>query len=120
MKVELAYGRGHRDLELPDDRTTVIKPSHTAGLADERAAVLAALDNPIGARPLKEWIRADSRICIIFTDITRATPNERLIPWLLEHFADVPRSQITLINSVGTHRGNTRAELEELLTPAVV
>jgi nickel-dependent lactate racemase len=120
MKVALAYGRGHRELELPDDRTTVIEPSHTAGLTDERDSVLAALDNPISARPLKEWIRPDSRVCIIFTDITRATPNERLIPWLLEYLADVPRAQITLINGLGTHRANTRAELKELLTPSVV
>src|SRR5262249_1243512 len=120
MKVELAYGRGHRELELPDERTTVIKPTHTPGLADERAAVLAALDNPIAARPLKERIQPDSRVCIIFTDITRATPNERLIPWLLKYLAGVSRRHITLINSLGTHRANTRAELEQLLTPAVV
>src|SRR5947207_11891181 len=119
MKVALAYGRGHRELELPDDRTTVIEPSHTPGLADERDSLLAALDNPIAARPLKEWIRPDSRICIIFTDITRATPNERLIPWLLEYLARVPRRQISLINSLGTHRPNTRAELEQLLTPSI-
>ena len=120
MKVALAYGRGHRELELPNDRTTVIQPSHTPGLPDERTAVLASLDNPIAASPLKQWIKPDTRICIIFTDITRATPNKRLIPWLLEYLADVPRSQITLVNSVGTHRANTRAELEELLTRAVV
>ena len=43
MKVSLAYGQGHLPVELPDGRTTVIEPSHTPGLADERGAVLAAL-----------------------------------------------------------------------------
>ena len=43
MKVNLAYGQGHLAIELPADRTTVISPTHTAGLHDERAAVLAAL-----------------------------------------------------------------------------
>lgn len=120
MKINLAYGHGHLPVELPDDRTTVIEPTHTPGLTDERGAVFAALDRPIGARPLREWINAGDRVCILFTDITRATPNERLIPWLLEYLRDVPREQITLLNQLGTHRPNTTAELEQMLTPAVV
>jgi len=120
MKVNLAYGRGHLPVELPDDRTTVIKPAHTPGLSDERHAVLSALERPIGAPPLRDWIKPGHRVCILFTDITRATPNERLIPWLLEHLAHIPRENITLLNQLGTHRPNTRAELEQMLTPAVV
>ena len=120
MKVNLAYGQGHLPVELPDGVTTVIEPAHTPGLADERGAVLAALAKPIAAPPLREWVKPGSRVCIVFTDITRATPNERLIPWLLECLADVPRGDITLLNAVGTHRPNTRAELEQMLTPAVV
>jgi nickel-dependent lactate racemase len=90
MKVNLAYGQGHLPVELPDS-TTVIRPAHQPSLADERAAVLAALNQPIGAKPLRDWIKAGQKICILFTDITRATPNHRLIPWLLDCLAFVPR-----------------------------
>lgn len=120
MKVSLAYGQGQLPVELPGDRTTVIEPRHTSGLPDERAAVHAALASPIGAAPLKEWIKPGDRVCIAFTDLTRATPNHRLIPWLLEHLAFVPRENITLLNQLGTHRPNTQAELEKMLTPEVV
>jgi lactate racemase len=120
VKVRLAYGQGHLPVELPDELTTIIEPAHIPGLADERAAVLAALERPIGARPLREWVQPGNRVCIVFTDLTRATPNERLIPWLLECLADVPRGDITLLNAVGTHRPNTPAELEQMLTPAIV
>ena len=120
MKVSLAYGQGHLPVELPDGLTTIIEPSHTPGLADARGAVLAALEKPIAARPLREWVKPGSRVCIVFTDLTRATPNDRLIPWLLGCLADVPRDNITLLNALGTHRPNTRAELEQMLTPAVV
>ena len=120
MKVNLAYGQGHLPVEFPDHRTTVIEPAHTAGLADERAAILHALENPIGAKPLKTIIKPGDKICISFTDITRATPNHRLIPWLLEHLSHVPRENITLLNQLGTHRPNTKAELEKMLTPEVV
>lgn len=120
MKVNLAYGQGQLTVELPDDRTTVIQPTHTPGLADERGAVVAALDQPISARPLREWIKPGCKVVILFTDLTRATPNDRLIPWLLDYLKDVPRENITLLNQLGTHRPNTRAELEKMLTPAVV
>ena len=120
MKVKLAYGHGHLPIEIPKDRSAVIEPSHTKGLADERDAVIRALEQPVGTRPLREWIKPGDRICISFTDITRATPNHRLIPWLLEHISHIPREQITLLNQLGTHRPNTREELERLLTPEVV
>ena len=120
MKVRLAYGQGHLPVELPDALTTIIEPTHTPGLADEHAAVLAALAKPIAVRPLREWVKPTSRVCILFTDITRATPNERLIPWLLGCLPDVPRENITLLNSLGTHRPNSRVELEQMLTPPVV
>jgi lactate racemase len=122
MKIELSYGDGRLPVDLPDERTTVIEPAHQPGLADERAALLDALDHPIGAEPLAAWIRPDSKICVVFTDITRATPNERIIPWLLAYLDshNVPRENILLLNGLGTHRPNTRAELEKMLTPDVV
>jgi len=120
MKVNLAYGQGYLPVDLPEERTTVIEPSHKPALADERGALFAALDRPTGAPPLREWIKPGAKVCILFTDITRATPNEHLIPWLLEYLKDVPREQILLLNQLGTHRPNTREELERMLTPDVV
>ena len=109
-------------VELPTERTTIIEPAPQPGLADERAAVLAALAQPIGAKPLADSIGAEAKICIVHTDITRATPNDRLIPWLLAYLenAGATRESITLLNGTGTHRPNTRAELETMLTPEVV
>jgi lactate racemase len=118
--VQLAYGRGQLDVDFPSN-AQVIEPRFIPGLPDERNAVIEALRHPIQSRPLAEWIKADSKICILFTDITRATPNERLIPWLLEELSGrVPKQNITLINSVGAHRPNTPAELECMLTADVL
>lgn len=121
MKVNLAYGQGQLSVELPDNRTTVIEPSRKPGLTDERAAVIAALEKPIGERPLRKLIKPTDKVCILFTDLTRATPNERLIPWLLAHLDGVvPRENILLLNQLGTHRPNTPEELDQMLTPEVV
>ena len=122
MRIHLAYGRDGLDVEFPDGRTTPITPSHVAGLPDEHAAFVEALRKPIAAKPLGEMVRPTDRICIVFSDITRATPNERIIPWLLAELerCGARRENITLLNGLGTHRPNTKAELEKLLTPAVV
>jgi nickel-dependent lactate racemase len=122
MIVPIAYGRGELPVSLPADRTSVIAPSHRERLEDERHALWAALDGPTGCPALRSLPLADSRICIVFTDITRPTPNDRLIPWLLDYLieAGAEAASITLLNSTGTHRANTRAELEGMLTPAVV
>ena len=47
MKVKLAYGHGHLEIELPDGQTTVIEPKHAAALSDERGAVRQALAGPL-------------------------------------------------------------------------
>jgi nickel-dependent lactate racemase len=120
MNVRLAYGQGHLPVDFPAGRTVVIEPAARPGLPDERAALLAALEAPRGSAPLRERISPADRVCILFTDLTRATPNHRIIPWLLDHLRDHPRENLTLLNQLGTHRPNTRAELERLLTPAVV
>ena len=120
MIVQLAYGNSTLAVDLPDSKTTIICPAHKPGLSDERAAVENALQNPIASPPLKQCICPSDRLCILFTDITRATPNERILPWLLEHLKDHPRENITLLNQLGTHRPNTREELCQMLTPEVV
>lgn len=120
MRVSLAYGRGRLPVELPDGRTTVLAPTPAAPLADEHAAVVAALRAPIGRPPLREVVRGARGVCIAFTDATRATPNERLIPWILEELSDVPPDRVVLLNQLGTHRAAPRDELERLLTPDVV
>lgn len=120
MHISLSYGETGLVVDLPDHRTTVIEPAHAEGLADERASVLAALRRPVSATPLAELARGAKRACVVFTDITRATPNERLIPWILEELRGIPRDRITLLNSTGSHRPNTPAELEKMLGADVV
>ena len=119
--VRLAYGRGVLDVDLPENTTDVIEPVSVPGLKDEKESFLQSLDHPIESRPLREHLFPNAKVCIVFTDITRATPNERIIPWLLEYVtAIVPPGNITLINGTGTHRPNTDAELRSLLTDEVV
>lgn len=115
MIINLPYGEGRLSVELPDDRVTLIEPLDQIGLPNEKAATLHALDQPVGAPALHTTIKATDKVCIVFTDITRPTPNERLIPWLLEYLGHVPRENIVLLNATGSHRPNTAEELRGML-----
>ncbi|HON08523.1 MAG TPA: nickel-dependent lactate racemase [Verrucomicrobiota bacterium] len=104
---------------MPEDITTVIKPKYTEHIQDEKAVLWRSLNKPIEALPLRNWFNSKSKVCITFTDITRATPNNRIIPWLLEYLSFIPPKNITLLNSLGSHRPNTTEELEKMLSPEV-
>lgn len=116
MRVSIAYGEQGLDLDLPAG-TEVIESAHCPGIPSEAEAVLQALRRPIQCLPLADKVDKDSRVLIVHTDITRATPNERILPVLLTELtsAGVPQDQITLINALGTHRPQTETELIRML-----
>lgn len=120
MKVRIAYGRNGMEVELPREATTVIEPRHEPVLPDERAAVQGALDHPLGCRPLREWIQKGQRLCIAFTDSTRATPNHLLIPWILEYLGWPEPERVLLLNQTGTHRPNSPWELQRMLGEPII
>lgn len=119
MQTMLKYGTTDLRITVPDD-ADVIVPAQLPGLADEKLAVLEALRRPTGAAPLKQSVKSTDRVCIVISDMTRPTPNHKLVPWLLEELAHVPREQFVIINGTGSHRDNTPEELEAMLGKAVL
>lgn len=121
MQVELAYGKTGLPLALPDDLSvTVIEPRYEPGLPDPDAALDRALRAPTASAPLAERVRSADRVGIVFSDITRPTPNEIILPAILRALAHVPDAQITLFNATGTHRPNTDDELRRMLGDGIV
>jgi nickel-dependent lactate racemase len=122
MHVQIPYGSTQLDIEVPES-ATVLCSRHVPALADERGAFLTALRAPIASAPLAERVkqlRPGSRIAIVISDITRPTPNQRIVSWLLEELTFVPRSQFVILNGTGSHRANTRAELIQMLGEEIV
>ena len=117
--VKLAYGRSGLDLVVPE-AAQVIEPRHLDGLQDEAGAVFAALRQPIGTPPLKAMVKATDQVAIVISDLTRPTPNEKLVPWLMVELDHVPRENFVIINGLGSHRANTRDELIQMLGQEVV
>ena len=120
MKVRLAYGRNGLEIELPDDRTTVIEPTFVPGLPDPDGAILTALRNPIGTSPLRRLVTPGQTVAISVCDITRPMPSKTLLPILLGELRHIPAEDITILIATGTHRPNTQVELAEMLGDDVV
>jgi nickel-dependent lactate racemase len=119
MLVMAAYGVSGLAVELPGD-ALVIAPREAVPVDDEHRGFQSAVRAPIGAPPLRELIGSRDRVAIVTSDITRATPNERLIPFVLDELAHVPPSQITVIIGTGSHRATTPAEMEQMFGRAVL
>jgi len=121
MNVHLAYGKHGLDVVLPDEaEVTVIEPRFVPGLPDEVAAMRAALREPINSPPLRDLVSPDSSVAIVFSDLTRPQPRDRMLPVLLDELSVVPPERITLINGLGTHRPSSEAELRQMLGDAIV
>ena len=118
--VNLAYGRTGLIVDFPAACTTVLEPSFIEGLSDPEEAIRKALRHPIGADPLRSMISADQTVAISVCDITRPIPSRTILPVILQELAHVPANRIVILVATGTHRGNTRDELNGMLGKDVV
>ncbi len=117
--VSLAYGKTGLDIMVPD-RAVIIEPTPLSGLNDEKAAVQKALRQPTATPALKDMVTPSDTVAIVISDMTRPTPNHKLVPWLLEELAHVPNANFVIINGLGSHRANTQEELVQMLGQEVV
>ncbi|HET89716.1 MAG TPA: nickel-dependent lactate racemase [Chloroflexi bacterium] len=123
MSYTIPYSKTELQFDLPPGmRATVIESKATAPLPDVEAAIAAALAHPIGAPPLREMAHPGDRVCIVFTDITRASPDQLLVPALLAELevAGVHDEDVTLLCGIGMHRPSTPEEKVAKLGQAVV
>jgi nickel-dependent lactate racemase len=121
VRVDLAYGRHGTTVEVPD-AADVILPVDAAALADEDAAIRAALRAPLTGPPLRALVEGARRVTVVFPDLTRPMPNRTVLPPLLDELAraGVPDERVTLLCATGTHRQATEEEMAELIGPEIV
>ena len=114
MNVKLAYGKKGLSAELPEG-SMIIEPIYVKGKDDQVAEIVRALKNPYGTEPLKDIVKSSDKVGIIFSDITRATPYDVILPAIFSELSHVPDENFTLFNAAGTHRTNTEEELIQIL-----
>jgi nickel-dependent lactate racemase len=96
-----------------DDVTYHIAPADVERPVCWGQAVRNALDSPIDAPPLRELAGSGTRVVILVDDATRPTPQNELVPPLLDALNDagVKDENITAIVALGTHRYMSRSEM---------
>jgi nickel-dependent lactate racemase len=121
MIVNLSYGRHGLEINFPES-TVVLRTGYLPGLVNESAAIRSALRNPIKSKPLAEFVNGGEKVVIVHTDITRATPNDRILPVIIHELegAGIQPGDITLLNGLGTHRFQTESELRQMLGDILV
>ena len=112
MKQTIPYGPGMVEVTLPG-QTVSIEPKDVPEY-DEQAVLAEAMQNPVGAGSIEEFLAEGEKVLIIVNDGTRPTPTgavmESLLP-LLEG------KDVTVMVATGVHRGATDKELKRILGP---
>ncbi len=120
---QVPYSNTHLEFDLPPGmRGTVVVSRPAEPLPDVEGAITEALAHPTGSPPLREIAKPGDRVCIVFTDVTRASPDHLLVPALLRELeaAGVHDEDITLLCGIGMHRPSTPEERVAKLGAEVV
>jgi lactate racemase len=115
IEIKLPFAGEQLSFQLPrKNLLALVSPNPLRGSADAAVEVRRALENPIGAPPLREAARGAKKILIVADDLTRQTPVDVLIPMLLDELnaAGVRDEQVSVLIGLGTHRAMTPAEIE--------
>jgi nickel-dependent lactate racemase len=120
---QVPFGKSELTFELPVGwHGTVIESKVMPPIEDVPAAVAEALRTPTNSPPLRDLAGPGDRVCIVFTDITRASPDHLLVPPVLAELeaAGVRDEYITLLCGIGMHRPSTPEEKIAKLGRAIV
>lgn len=119
MRLELAYGKGFKTLDIPDNNVADIKyPKERVAIGDPIEEVRRSLEHPIRSPPLKKILAQfrSPKVVIIVNDITRPVPYEWILPPLLEQLKEIVPDNIEFIVATGIHRPHTDEENRELFS----
>ena len=117
MKLELGFGKTIQTAELPDRNILkVLTPSFVPPCPSPEEEIRRALRQPVASRPLASIVAPGEKIAVITSDITRPMPSKLVLPILLEELgrAGIPRSDVTVVFALGSHRPHTEAEKEQI------
>ncbi len=109
----IPYSKSSLTFSLPPTMHVDVAVSHPINPIDDvQEAIQETLNHPIGSAPLRELAKPGDRVCIVFTDITRSSPDHLLVPALLGELekAGVQDEHITLLCGIGMHRPSTPEE----------
>ena len=115
VRIRLDYGSDGLEVDLPNERVTVIEPMARPAVPDPRATLLQAIRSPLERAPIRDIVRGGQKVAISVCDITRAQPRIEMLQSLFAEMPQVKPEDVTILIATGTHRVNTDQELERML-----
>jgi len=118
MFVKLPYDKNTIEVDIPEENLEgFLEPIKVAPKDKSENIIKAALEKPIGSKPLKEIIKPGERVAIVTSDITRPCPSKIMLPPILEALekTGVSRENITIVFALGSHRPHTEEEKRYLV-----
>ena len=111
------YGDKEEKLEFPEGwEVQIANPARELRpLSDDEICVRLA--QPIGTRPIHELARGKKRVAVVIDDLTRPTPTDRLLFFLIRELrrAGIDMGRILILIGSGCHRFLTRVDLVKKL-----
>lgn len=113
------YGKGYIEFELLKGDIYTVYSRIPQGVTETGAIELVenSLDSPISSKRIEDLVDRGSKISILITDKTRATPNRLLLERVLVRLrrAGVARDNIRIIVATGLHKPHSYSEILELV-----
>lgn len=113
QQYQVPYGKSSIRFDLPPSmQGTVALSRPVEPVEDAQSAIKTALETPLGTSQLRELASQGNRVCIVYTDITRSSPDHMLVPALLDELeiAGIQDEDITLLCGIGMHRASSMEE----------
>ena len=103
--IELPYGSSFLEAKIPTENlVSVLQRKASSKLGDEIKAIRENLKNPINSPPLNKLLTVTDKVVVLTTDNTRACPDSKLLPVILEELESfISRQNITIIVALGLH-----------------
>jgi lactate racemase len=104
VRTSAWYGDSKLELSFPDDWEVSVRwPETPPRLTDEQ--IEAAVCDPVGQPRISELAQGARKPVVILDDLTRPTPTDRVVPFVLRELetAGVPAAHVTFVVATGTH-----------------
>lgn len=114
--ISVHFGQDILKLDFPQENIVFnLQANEFPPPTDELEEIRQSICNPVGCGRLRDIVPKDATVVILGDDRTRLTPQDRIIPIVLEelHSAGLKNNQIKVIIAYGTHRVMTQEEIKK-------
>ena len=84
--LSIDYGNSGINVEVPIDRTTVIRPVYKNGLKNAVKEINRVINSPINSEPLSKIQKPGMKVSISICDVTRAQPRVPILESILKYY----------------------------------